>query len=56
MAILSEVAERADCAILLDINNVYVSSNHHGFDPEALSARHAEEARSGNFHLAGHIR
>jgi len=49
MGILSEVAERADCAILLDINNVYVSSINHGFDP-SLSARHAEEARR-QFHL-----
>ena len=29
---LSEVARRADCAILLDINNIYVSSVNHGFD------------------------
>ena len=29
---LREVAERADCAILLDINNIYVSSVNHGFD------------------------
>jgi len=30
---LTEVAERADCDILLDINNIYVSSVNHGFDP-----------------------
>jgi uncharacterized protein (UPF0276 family) len=30
-----EVAEGADCAILLDINNIHVSSVNHGFDPEA---------------------
>ena len=30
---LSEVARRADCALLLDINNIYVSSVNHGFDP-----------------------
>src|SRR5271170_5370311 len=30
---LREVAQRADCGILLDINNIYVSSVNHGFDP-----------------------
>ncbi len=39
---LREVAQRADCAILLDINNIYVSSVNHGFDPMTLPARHAE--------------
>ena len=32
---LSAVAERADCHILLDVNNVYVSAHNHGFDPLA---------------------
>ena len=32
---LREVAERADCAILLDINNIYVGSINHGFDATA---------------------
>src|SRR5579863_8062986 len=31
--LLSEVTGRADCDILLDINNIYVSSVNHGFDP-----------------------
>lgn len=30
---LAEVAEQADCFILLDVNNVYVNSQNHGFDP-----------------------
>jgi len=30
---LSEVVERADCGILLDVNNIYVSSKNHSFDP-----------------------
>jgi uncharacterized protein len=50
---LSEVSRRADCAILLDINNIYVSSVNHGFD-----ALHYLEAipkdRVRQFHLAGH--
>jgi hypothetical protein len=50
---LGEVAERADCAILLDINNIYVSSVNHGFDP--LTYLHAmPKKRVRQFHLAGH--
>ena len=30
---LGRLAEDADCALLLDVNNVYVSSKNHGFDP-----------------------
>lgn len=29
---LAELCERADCGIMLDVNNVYVSSRNHGFD------------------------
>ena len=32
---LNEVVERADCGILLDVNNIYVSSQNHNFDPFA---------------------
>jgi uncharacterized protein len=50
---LVEVAERADCGILLDVNNVYVSSVNHGFDPrEYLRAIPVE--RVAQVHLAGH--
>jgi uncharacterized protein len=50
---LREVAQRADCAILLDINNIYVSSVNHGFDPMTyLTAIPRERVRQ--FHLAGH--
>ena len=50
---LREVAQRADCAILLDINNIYVSSVNHGFDPLTyLDAMPAGRVRQ--FHLAGH--
>jgi uncharacterized protein (UPF0276 family) len=50
---LREVAQRADCAILLDINNIYVSSINHGFDPVAyLKAIPNDRVRQ--FHLAGH--
>jgi uncharacterized protein (UPF0276 family) len=50
---LAALAERADCGLLLDVNNVYVSARNHGFDPvrfiDALPA-----ARVGQIHLAGH--
>jgi uncharacterized protein len=50
---LREVASRADCNILLDVNNIYVSSVNHGFD--ALQYLHAmPKARVRQFHLAGH--
>ena len=50
---LSEVARQADCLILLDINNIYVSSRNHGFDPyEFLQGIPAHRVQQ--FHLAGH--
>ena len=52
---LSAVAERADCWILLDVNNVYVSAHNHGFDPLAyLDGVPGERVRQ--IHLAGHSR
>ncbi len=50
---LAAVAERADCGILLDVNNVYVSARNHGFDPVAYIDAVPVE-RVGQFHLAGH--
>jgi hypothetical protein len=50
---LAEVAKRADCRLLLDVNNIYVSSVNHGFDP--LAYLHAIPAdRVAQMHLAGH--
>jgi len=50
---LCEVAARADCNILLDINNIYVSSINHGFD--AMNYLQAmPKSRVRQFHLAGH--
>lgn len=50
---LSEVANQADCFILLDINNIYVSSRNHGFCAEQyLEAIDPKRVRQ--FHLAGH--
>ena len=50
---LTTVAERADCWILLDVNNVFVSAHNHGFDPLAyLDGVPGERVRQ--IHLAGH--
>src|SRR6202023_3395056 len=50
---LSEVVEQADCGILLDVNNIYVSSRNHNFDPfEYLNSVPAE--RVAQIHIAGH--
>lgn len=50
---LREIAARADCLVLLDINNIYVSSVNHEFDPLTyLNAIPVE--RVWQFHLAGH--
>jgi uncharacterized protein len=50
---LNAVAEQADCAILLDINNIFVNAFNHHFDPirylDAIPAK-----RVVQFHLAGH--
>ncbi len=50
---LGRLAELADCALLLDVNNVYVSSKNHDFDPLTyLNAIPFE--RVVQFHVAGH--
>lgn len=50
---LGRLAEQADCAILLDVNNVYVSARNHGFDPMSYLARLPFD-RVVQFHVAGH--
>lgn len=50
---LSQMAEEADCGLLLDVNNVYVSSVNHDFDPVAYLHSIPHE-RVVQFHLAGH--
>lgn len=50
---LGAVAEQADCGILLDVNNIYVSSVNHGF--AALDYLNGVPVtRVGQIHLAGH--
>jgi uncharacterized protein (UPF0276 family) len=52
---LAEVVEQADCGILLDVNNIYVSSRNHGFNPfDYLNGVPAQ--RVAQIHIAGHTR
>jgi uncharacterized protein len=50
---LAALAERADCGLLLDVNNVYVSAHNHGFSAQDF-LRGIPAGRVGQFHLAGH--
>ena len=50
---LSEVVELADCGILLDVNNIYVSSKNHNFDPYDY-LKNVPHHRVGQIHIAGH--
>ena len=50
---LARVADEADCGILLDVNNIYVSAWNHGSDPEAY-LRAIPHERVVQYHLAGH--
>lgn len=48
-----QVAQRADCLLLLDVNNIYVSSINHNFDAVAFLDQMPAE-RIQQMHLAGH--
>lgn len=50
---VNAVASEADCAILLDVNNIYVSACNHRFDP-AEYIRRIAAGRVAQFHIAGH--
>lgn len=50
---INEIIRRADCYLLLDINNIFVSAHNHHFDPlDYINAMDGE--RVMQFHLAGH--
>jgi len=51
--LVCEVAERADCGILFDVNNVFVSAMNHRFDPH-LYVDAVPADRVVQIHLAGH--
>ena len=49
----SEIVARADCLMLFDVNNIYVSGHNHGFNPfDYLAA--INPGRVQQIHLAGH--
>lgn len=50
---ISAVLEKADCGMLLDINNVYVNSRNHGYDAKEF-IRKLPLHRVGQIHMAGH--
>ena len=52
---LNAVVERADCGILLDVNNVYVNACNHGYEALEFVAAVAPH-RVEEIHLAGHTR
>ena len=54
-AFLRHVVEQADCGLLLDVNNVYVNAQNHGYDPRAFIDALPLE-RVVQIHLAGHDR
>lgn len=54
-AFLRHVAEQADCGLLLDVNNVYVNAQNHGYEPRAFIDALPLE-RVVQIHLAGHDR
>ena len=52
-AFISEIVQQADCYILLDVNNIYVSSVNHQFNPmDFIEAMPVD--RVAQIHLAGH--
>jgi len=51
---LNAVLERADCDLLLDVNNVFVNSINHRYDPRAF-LRGVPATRVTAFHVAGHF-
>jgi len=50
---VNAVLAEADCDLLLDVNNVYVNSINHGYDPHAYIAA-MPTARIASCHIAGH--
>ncbi len=52
---ISAIVEQADCGLLLDVNNVFVSSHNHSFDPKTYLER-IDFSRVLQVHMAGHSR
>ncbi len=52
-AFINAIIEKADCYLLLDVNNVYVSATNHEFDPYDY-LNHIDSKRVKQFHMAGY--
>lgn len=52
---INAVIKKADCALLLDVNNIYVNSINHGYDPHEFLASLPGE-RTAYVHIAGHFK
>jgi uncharacterized protein (UPF0276 family) len=52
---LAELTRRTGCSLLLDVNNIFVSAQNHGFDPVAF-LEGIPKGAVGQMHLAGHSR
>ena len=52
-AFLGEMSRRTGCGLLLDVNNIFVSANNHGYDAHAF-LRGIPHDRVRQVHLAGH--
>lgn len=50
---INAVIKKSDCALLLDVNNIYVNSINHGYDPYEFLASLPGE-RTAYIHIAGH--
>lgn len=50
---INAVVKKADCALLLDVNNIYVNSINHKYDPYEFLASLPGE-RTAYIHIAGH--
>jgi uncharacterized protein len=49
----AEIVKQADCLMLLDVNNIFVSAHNHNFSPE-IYLDHMPADRVQQIHLAGH--
>lgn len=52
---INAVIQKADCALLLDVNNIYVNSINHNYDPYEFLASLPGE-RTAYIHIAGHYK
>lgn len=52
---INEIVRRTDCALLLDVNNIYVNAFNHGYDAQDFVARMPLD-KVHYIHMAGHLK